>query len=100
MSKRKELVKDYDVQGGKISSFCMVTDGKTTMFGGYGNLLENFIKNKQLCGYPGDEHEVSTVFEDNYEKAKLKLMRFDQSFENMPYDASHRKLVLIVLNCI
>ena len=87
--KRNEILGD---SSGQIASFCMVTDGKTTTFGGHGHLIESFITNKQLSGYVGEDENVSKVFDTNYETAKLKLMRFDQSFENMPYDASRRKL--------
>ena len=89
MQKMKSLTGESDE--GEVSSFVGLTDGKTTTVAGFGYLLDNFICTKQLSGYPGERDNVSILSHDNYKDCKLKLMRFGQSFENMPYDASTRK---------
>ena len=77
----------------------MITDGKTTTVSGFGYLIETFICTKQLSGYPGQNENVSLVSDENYRESKLQLMRFDQTFENMPYDASKRKYFSIHFSC-
>ena len=71
----------------------MITDGKTTTVSGFGHLLETFIRSKQLSGYAGQNENVAVLSDDNYATSNLKLMCFDQTFENMPYDASKHKYV-------
>ena len=84
-----------DGSAGEVASFVMITDCKTTTVSGFGHLIETFIHMKQLSGYSGHNKNVAVLADDNYGQAKLKLMRFDQSFENMPYDASKRKCILL-----
>ena len=78
----------------EIASFVMVTDGQTAIVSGFGYLIDNFIRTKQLSGYPGQDANVSVLADDNYGSAKLKLMRFDQTFDKMPYDASQRNALI------
>ena len=88
--KRNQLEgKEFD----KVASFVMVTNGEDTTVSGFGYLIDNFIRTKQLSGYPGQNENVSVLADDNYQDSKLKLMRFDQTFDKMPYDASKRKLI-------
>ena len=85
----------HEGSGGEVASFVMITDGKTTTISGFGHLLETFIRTKQLSSYSGHNENVAVLSDDNYAQAKLKLMHFDQSFENMPYDASKLKCILL-----
>ena len=80
-----------DAEAGQVASFIMITDGNTTTVLGFGHLIETFIRTKQLSGYSGQNENVSLVSDENYRDSKLQLMHFDQTFENMPYDASKRK---------
>ena len=77
----------------------MVADGKNAIVSGFGYLIDNFIRTKQLAGYPGQEENVSVLADANYNEAKLKLMRFDQTFDKMPYDASKRKCSISCCVC-
>ena len=74
----------------------MVTNGEDTIVSGFGYLIDNFIRTKQLSGYPGQTVNVSVLSDENYENATLKLMRFDQTFDKMPYDASKRKIMSLI----
>ena len=90
-------VKRNDLQGinsDKVSSFVIVTNGEDTVVSGFGYLLDNFIRTKQLSGYPGQNENVSVLSDEDYQASKLKLMRFDQTFDKMPYDASKRKTLV------
>ena len=69
----------------------MVSDGEKTFIGGEGELFEEFIEFRQLRNYPGQGSPVATVSDVNYTSAKLCMVRFDQSFINLPYDARRRE---------
>ena len=69
----------------------MITNGNTTTVARFGHLIDMFIRTKQLSGYPGQNDNIAVLSDDNYSTSTLKLMHFDQTFENMPYDASKCK---------
>ena len=72
--------------------FCAIHDGEQTTFGGEGDIFDNFMKTRQLAGYPGENDKITTFYDSNYNDAKLRLMRFDETFHKCHYDASERKL--------
>ena len=97
------IVRRNQLQGqdsDKVSSFVMLSNGEDTVVSGYGYLIDTFIRTKQLSGYPGQNENVSVLSDVDYKESKLKLMRFDQTFDKMPYDASKRKICwFLIVKC-
>ena len=92
-AKRNEL--DSRRLKGLAGSMIMLSDGEFATVGGHGDLFERFLQTKQLSGYPGEKSPVVSILDDNYTDADLKLMRFDQTYDKLPYDASSRKFEYI-----
>ena len=80
----------------KVGCFSMISDGNQAIFGGKGEMYDEFVKTKMLKNYPGEEEEVAFHTDDDYQDAKLKIIRFDQTFDRLPYDASDRKYCINV----
>ena len=72
-------------------SFFMSSNGEQTIVGGCGTLLQNFLDSGNLSGYVGQGQKVSTVDNVDYYAAPIRLLRFDQSFSNLPYDVTFRE---------
>ena len=72
-------------------SFTMISDGQKTFVGGEGTLFEEFLHFRQLTGYVGEGQPIARVTQNNYPTAEMALVRFDQTFKTMPYDASQRE---------
>ena len=79
-------------------SFVMITDGDKTFFGGEGQLFEEFLHTRQLTGYVGEGQPISTVTHQNYTSAPLAIVRFDQAFKRVLYDAHRRKLFTLFID--
>ena len=47
---------------------------------------------RQLSGYVGEGQKIARVQQANYTSAQLAMVRFDQSFWCLPYDARRRKI--------
>ena len=76
----------------------MVSDGCHSVFGGSGELFEEFLRTRQLKNYAGEGEKLAFITDDNYAESKLKVVRFDQTFDKLPYDASAREYILLVFN--
>ena len=74
----------------------MISDGDKTFFGSEGELFEEFIHTRQLTGYIGEGQAIASVQQQNYPTAQLAMVRFDQSFKSMPYDARRCMYLLII----
>ena len=77
-----------------VGSVVILNDGKQTTVGGYGNLFEKFLKTKKLDGYTGQMEPFTSFSDPNYDHAKLKVMKFDETYHKMPYDARSRKCAI------
>ena len=73
----------------------IMNDGKKTTVAGNGELFDNFVTTKQLSGYGADGAQFATVDDPNYKSARVRIMRFDQAFQYLPYDVRVRKLHFI-----
>ena len=83
-----------DMTDSKVGSLVVLSDGNKTFVGGFGNMFDNFIATRQAQGYPGEgEESVATLSEDNFESALMKVLKFDETFRKMPYDASTCKCI-------
>ena len=60
--------------------FLVRGEGSTTV-GGHGQIFEKFQQTGQVTGYPGEGTPMATMFDQNYDNAPLKLMRYDQTFK-------------------
>ena len=65
-------------------------DGTTTV-GGEGQILDTFQETGKISGYPGEGTQMATIFDDNYQTAHLKLLRYDQTFKKHKKDVSQSK---------
>ena len=72
-------------------SVSMVSDGSKTSVSGCGSLFTNFLATKHLFGYVGEHDQFSTIWDVDYDSSILQIIRFDQSFKDMPYDVRQRK---------
>ena len=77
-------------------AFVMITDGDKTFFGGEGQLFEEFLNTRTLSGYVGESQPISKVTHQNYTTAQLAMVRFDQAFKGVPYDARRREFLFKV----
>ena len=69
----------------------MISDGYHSVLGGSGEIFEEFLRSRELKNYAGEGEELSFHTDENYSDAKLKVVRFDQTFDKLPYDASDRE---------
>ena len=72
-------------------AFVMVTDGDKMFLGSEGQLFEEFLQTRQLSGYVGEGQQIARVHQANYTSEQLAMVRFDQSFRCLPYDARRCK---------
>ena len=56
------------------------------MFLGCGEVFDNFKSSGDLNKYTGISGDPKKYYEDGWQDALLRLMKFDQSFYKMPYD--------------
>ena len=80
------------------TAFCFVRDGDKGIFGGYGDMYDYFVKNKILQQYFGEDEDFTLFGTPGYDDAKFKLLKFDESYTGLHYDASDRKLLLLCIN--
>ena len=78
----------HDLPG---TSLCIVRFGEKTIVGGHGKMFDDFIQTKQLVGLFRPEDSFLSASHPKYEESNLQVLRFDQTFKKLPYDASHRK---------
>ena len=69
----------------------LVLGEKGTTVGGHGDILKTFEETGKVTGYPGEGTALSNMFDENYENAPLKLMRYDQTFKKHKKDVSQSK---------
>ena len=96
MSEHGLIVEGNNSQFAK-GSFVMITDGDKTFVGGEGKLFEEFLRFRQLTGYVGEGQAIARINHTNYTTAQLAMVRFDQSFKGLPYDARWRKYLFSLL---
>ena len=89
-SELKELFKDDD-SCNPAGALLLVSDGTSTSVAGHGDVFKNFLQTRRLTGYIGEGERLVSVYDDGYDEAKLKLIRFDQTFTKLSYDASKRE---------
>ena len=87
MQKKKEI---QNGSTGGIGCLVVVHDDDQTTVAGEGKIYEDFISKHEVNDYPGKNEEF--IFKPNptYNVAKLRVMKFAETFVNMPYDASKR----------
>ena len=72
-------------------TFVMFRNGNQTTVGGHGKLIDDFIKEKKLC-VSFDKNEKVVIRDDpNFHSANLRILRFDETYEFVNYDARRRK---------
>ena len=89
MAKKQEVLKSDEHL--PIGSLSIISDGSQATVGGYGELYDNFIKTKQLLGYPGEKGDFTEFDSPDYDSAPLRTMRFDETYADMPYKVTSRK---------
>ena len=88
-----EKLQEVSGQGvdGECSSLCIIRCGEKAIVGGQGKMFSDFLASKQLTGLFRPEESYLSVSHPKYEEANLQVLRFDQCFKKLPYDASHRE---------
>ena len=70
-------------------SLVFVFEPTSTTVGGHGQVFENFRQTGQLEGFPGQGTHIASMFDANFNKAPLKLMRFDETYKKLRHDVSY-----------
>ena len=79
-------------------SLVFVFEPTSTTVGGHGQVFENFRECGAVQGFPGEGTKMATIFDSNFQKAPLKLMRFDETYKNLRHDVSYSELELFTFN--
>ena len=87
-SQKLEELQGKDSVSGSIT---IMSKPNETLVAGHGPIYERFLKTREITGYTGEGSPFSYFFDEEYEDSPLKVVRFDQSFKHLPYDARHRK---------
>ena len=70
--------------------------GNQCTVSGSGQMFENFLLSGKIENYSGFGQEPVRFYEENYDKAPFRIMKFDQTFDKMPYDC--RKSMLLIFS--
>ena len=77
---------------GLTGSLSFVLDGSgATNVDGHGKILKDFKEKGIVTGYPGEGTKMLSLGDENYEKAKLKLMTLNQRYKKMKNNVSYSK---------
>ena len=97
MKKYFDIQKE-DTNGREPSAFCAIDNGFYCVFGGSGNMLENFIKTGNLGSFSGNDVIPKFPGDANYRKSLLRFAPFDQCFNFVNTDVDTREY--FVVNCL
>ena len=95
----KEAAKETDEQN-TTGAIVLISDGQSTSVGGHGHIFDSFVETGRVTGFIGEGEQPISVLEDCYEASKLKIVRFDQTFLKLSYDASRRMSIELFSSCI
>ena len=70
-------------------SLVFVFEAESTTVGGHGQIFEKFRDTGVIEGFPGQGTKIASIFDANYSKAPLKLMRFDETYKTLRHDVSY-----------
>ena len=71
---------------GLSECFMAVKVGDQCTISGCGNIFDNFMETGEISNYLGYAKKPVRFFEDNFDKAPFRMMKYDQTFDKMPYD--------------
>ena len=86
--KMSELGKIFGPTGCVVA----VESGGQCTISGSGQIFDNFLLTGKIKHHSGYGREPVKFYEENFDKAPYRLMKFDQTFDNMPYDCRKSKL--------
>ena len=76
-----------------VGSVVLIANPKKSVAGGSGKLFNNFIKNKQLTDYIGQNEKFVFPDDENYHDAVLKVITFKETFGNLRTDLRDRTCI-------
>ena len=71
---------------GPAGALIAVDTGQQCSISGVGPIYDNFICTGKLMGYSGYGTEASTFHDSDFETTPLRIINYDQTFYQMPYD--------------
>ena len=78
---------------GVPSGLFVIDTGEQCTIGGAGDMYDDFLANGRIMNYTGYGEEPVMMFDKkNYHTASCRLMKFDETYYQMPYDCRSRKL--------
>ena len=71
---------------GPTGCVMVVDTGEQCTVAGCGPMFEQFLWSGKIKNYTGYGEEPTRFYEDNFDKSPFRIMKFDQTFDKMPYD--------------
>ena len=96
-----QIAKVYNDKKGHNSSnlgyFMAVDTGGQCTVSGSGQMFENFLATGKLENFTGCGEIPVKFYEENFENVPYCVMKFDQTFDKMPYNCRTSKLPHIAI---
>ena len=73
--------------------FIILHDGDHYTFGGHGQLVDDFIKTRMLKGICEIHEPIARVDDENYDVAPIRMVKFDEAYDTVSYDARKREQI-------
>ena len=87
IAKKEELAGVSKSKG----AFIMIANDNQATFGGHGPLLQNFLKFRQLIGFPGENAQIVQFGDAKYDTSQIRQLQFAETYYGMNYNVTKRK---------
>ena len=75
-------------------SITVVHNGDQYTFGGHGDLLNEFEKTHKITSIADLHKSIVTFEQPEFKTAKLRKVKFDESYATTSYDSRKRKILI------
>ena len=82
--KKIMLSRGQDV--GDTGCILLLQTGNQCTIAGSGKIFDHFQETGQVMNYGGSQQKPVSFYDDDFEEAAYRIMKFDQTFYRMPYD--------------
>ena len=73
----------------------LIKTGEQCTICGAGTIYEEFKRTGKLINFTGYGEKPKSFYEQNFQEAPLRMINFDQTFYDMPYDCRESKCIVI-----
>ena len=79
---------DIDRESGQhvTGSFVVISNPKKSVVDGTGELFQQFIETKHICGYAGEKDKIAFPKDSNYDVANFRVITFEKSLGHLRTD--------------